>query len=119
MARTFIIFLEIAILVMALRSSFVQYFFIDVQEHLSDWMIEVSQVAERRELNELRETYASRVTNLSEYQQEYVEEITSGKGKLSNFFLLYCEKGDKNPFIYGANLQILCSNIQNTRLLRS
>ena len=118
MARTFIIFIEIAILVMALRSSVVQYFFIDMQESLSDWMIEISQVAERHELNELRETFVSNVTNLSEYQQEYVEEITSDKAKLSQFFVLYCEKGDKNPFVYGQNLHILCRNIQSTRLLR-
>jgi hypothetical protein len=119
MGKTFIILMEITILVMALRTSFVQYIFIDMQEGISNWMMEVSQFAERHELDELRETYASRVLNLSEYQQEYIQEITSDKGKLSHFFLLYCEKGDKNPFIYGANLHILCSNIQNTHLLRS
>jgi hypothetical protein len=119
MARAFIIFIEIAILVMALRTSFVQYFFIDVQDRLSNWMVEISQVAEQRELAQLRETYAGRVLNMSEYQQEYIQEITSDKGQLSHFYLLYCQKGDKNPFIYGAPLQILCSNIQNTRLLNS
>ena len=117
MVRTFIVLIEIAILIIALRSSFVQYLFTDMQQGISNWLTEISQIAEKKELLSLRETYTQQVNNLSEYQLEYIEDITSNKQRLEHFFLLYCEKGDKNPFVYGENLQNLCHAIRNTQVL--
>lgn len=117
MARTFIVFIEIALLVMVLRTSVVQYFFLDVQDSLSNWLIEVSQIAEKRELSELRENFSSNVSNFTEYQHEYIQDITANKASLSRFHQFYCVKKDKNPFVYGTNLQTLCTEIQRTHLL--
>ena len=119
MLRAFIILLEIVVLVMVLRSPFVQYFFSDIQQSLTDWMTELSMMEEKHELEELRASITPYLSDMREYQKDYVDEIIGDKAKLKSFHRLYCVAGDKNPYIYGVNLRYICSAIQRSRLLNS
>ncbi|MFT4939117.1 MAG: hypothetical protein ACI88A_002150 [Paraglaciecola sp.] len=117
MFRLLIISLEIIALVAILQSQFMQYLFADIQKSIADWMTEISQMAEKKELNDLREVVAPHLVNLNDYQQEYVLEVTSSKSKINVFYRLYCVLGDKNPYIYGASLQYFCSEIRQSEVL--
>lgn len=111
MFRLFIISLEIFALVAMLRSPFMQYWFSDTQNTVSDWMTEISELADQQQLGELRDVIAPHMQNMNEYQKEYLDDITSSKYKVGHFRRLYCEAGDKNPFIYGASLRYFCTEI--------
>lgn len=118
MLRSFIIILEIALLVMVLRSSFVQYFLSDVQTSLSDWMTELSLVAENKELESLKESIFPHLIDVREYQKDYLNDILSDRTKLISFHKRYCVAGDKNPYVFGANLNLICTAVKRTTLLK-
>jgi len=111
MIRLFIVFLEIVALVAILRSPFMQYWFSDMQNTMSNWMTEISELADQQELGELRDVIAPHMQNMNTYQKDYLHDITSSKYKVEHFRQLYCEAGDKNPFIYGASLRYFCTEI--------
>lgn len=117
MKRGFIIFLEVALLVMFLRSSFAQYFLEDIQQTVGNWLYEVSSYADRHALESLRENIAPFTADLSEQQKAYIDDLTQSREKLEKFNSLYCVAGDKNPYVYGATLQVLCGQIQNSGLI--
>lgn len=117
MYRSLVIVAEIIILVILLRSTFVQYLFSDVQLTLTNWLVEISQIPERAELNALKETVAPNFEAMRPFQKEYLDGVMSNKASLNHFYALYCMKGDKNPYIYGASLHYFCNAIQNTQLL--
>ena len=119
MFRFFVIAIEIVLLVIILRSSVVQYFFSDIQQSLTDWMLELSLVAEKRELQSLRDEISPITTNMKGYQRDYLEEITSEKLRLKMFHRQYCIDGDKNPYVYGASLKSICDAIDRTQVLNS
>lgn len=118
MLRTLIIIVEIGVLLLLLRSSYVQYMFSDAQLTLTDWFMELSLAAEREELHELREEVKHVTSAMREYQQDYWDQVTSTKPQLRNFYRLYCIDGDKNPYIYGNNLRVVCQTIQGSSLLQ-
>lgn len=111
MKRTFIVILEIALLVVILRSSFVQYWLGDMQDSLSDWMTEIASMAERQKLNELQERVRPHISAMNDYQKDYVMDVLSSRTKLEHFQRYYCIEQDKNPYVYGATLLYLCSEI--------
>ena len=74
MFRTLVVFLEVAVLVIILRTSVVQYFLTDAQDSLSNWMLEISQLADFKELSGLRNTIEPHTQNLRGYQKEYIAE---------------------------------------------
>lgn len=117
MFRTFIVLLEIVVLVMVLRSPFVQYFFSDIQQSLTDWMTNLSMMEEKHKLEELRDAIAPYTSDMREYQKDYVLGITDNKESLKSFHRQYCVDGDKNPYIYGVNLRYICAAIQRSPLL--
>ena len=117
MFRLLIISLEIIALVAILQSQFMQYLFADIQTSIADWMTDISQMAEKKELSSLREVVAPHLVNLNDYQQEYLLEITSSKNKINVFHQMYCVMGDKNPYIYGASLHYFCSEIRQSDVL--
>lgn len=119
MTRLFIIFFEIIVLVMLLRTSFVQYFLNDIQQQVSGWMTEISTVVEKRELAELREIISPFTSQMRDYQKDYVVEITSERIRLLSFHQHYCVSGDKNPYVFGTNLQNICTAIKQTKILKS
>lgn len=116
MLRTLVIAIEIGILLLLLRSSYVQYFFNDAQLGLSDWMTELSLAAEREELSGLRDAISPFTSPMRDYQQEYLSEVTSSKARLSHFYEHYCVGSDKNPYVYGNTLRSICSAIRSTDL---
>jgi hypothetical protein len=111
MFRLFIITLEIFALVAIMRSPFVQYLFSDTQDMVSNWMTDISQLVNEKELVELRNVIAPRMENMSQYQKEYLKDIISSKDKVERFSISYCDKGDKNPYIYGVDLRYFCVEI--------
>jgi hypothetical protein len=58
------------------------------------------------------------VQGLSDPQTEYLHKITSTKTELKNFNQHYCRAGDKNPYIYGTNLHLVCGEISRKGILR-
>lgn len=117
MFRAFIVIIEIAALVMLLRTSMVQYWLSDSHESLSNWFLDISKSGERMELNDLRESIQPVTGKLKPYQQDYLMGVTSSKIALQDFHRRYCVDGDKNPYVYGQNLTHICSAINSSKLL--
>jgi hypothetical protein len=117
MKRGIIVFLEIALLVMFLQSSFAQYFLQDIQQKMANWMYEISSYADQHALSELRENMAPYTKDLSAQQRTYISELTQSVEKVEKFNSMYCVGDDKNPFVFGTTLTILCSQIQQSDLL--
>lgn len=111
MWRAFVVIIEIAILVVILQTSFVQYFLSDIQETVSGWIESVVDIPEQQALTTFREKYFYNNMLLQPHQTDYVLDITESKEKLESFNQFYCIKQDKNPFIYGPNLVRLCDQI--------
>ena len=70
MFRGLVIVLEIVVLLFLLRSPFVQYFFADVQKDLSDWLVELSQIPEKAELNELKSRITPNIQAMKPFQKD-------------------------------------------------
>jgi hypothetical protein len=84
---------------------------------VSAWMLDLSMVLENQQLTEFRHKITRHTQDLSQYQEQYIQTITRNKESLSNFNLLYCTNGDKNPYIYGVKLRYLCGEIHRANLL--
>lgn len=115
MWRAFVIFIEVVILVIVLRTSFVQYFLSDIQQTVSGWIESVVDIPEQQALSTLRDKFFYNNMSLQAHQVDYVLDITESREKLESFRQFYCVKKDKNPFIYGPNLNRLCDQISNTK----
>lgn len=116
MWRTFVIIIEIIILIIVLRTSFVQYFLSDLQDTVSGWIELVIEIPEQQTLSTLREKFFYNNMSLQPHQTDYVLEVTSSKDELMEFKSLYCDGNDKNPFIYGTNLKRFCHHIEEVKL---
>lgn len=119
MLRFFIIAFEILALVAALRSPFVHYLFGDTHKQVANWMLDLSLLAERKQLEEFRRSIVSRIENLNDGQIEYLHTLTSSKNRVIDFNRMYCESTDKNPYIYGATLNYTCAEILRAGLSKS
>lgn len=117
MFRGLVIVLEIVVLLFLLRSPFVQYFFADVQKDLSDWLVELSQIPEKAELNELKSRINPNIQAMKPFQKDYLFGVMNSRESVNHFHQLYCIKGDKNPYVYGASLRYVCSEISSTSLI--
>jgi hypothetical protein len=115
MWRAFVIFIEVVILVVILRTSFVQYFLSDIQQTVTAWIEAVIEIPEQQSLTAFRERFFYNNMSLQTHQVDYVLDITESREKLESFRQFYCVKKDKNPFIYGHNLHRLCDQIDNTK----
>ncbi|WP_340680264.1 hypothetical protein [Paraglaciecola sp.] len=119
MLRFFIIVFEILALVVALRSPFVHYLFGDTHKHVANWMLDLSLLAEKKQLAEFRNLIVSQMENLNDSQVEYLNTMTSSKSRVIDFNNMYCESTDKNPYIYGATLNFACAEIVRAGLAKS
>lgn len=117
MLRFIVVSFEILALVMVLRSAFVQYWLSDMQTTTSQWMLGVSQTIDNQQLAKLRNEITNQVADLTAPQEKYLLKITSTKTLLNNFNLHYCRAGDKNPYIYGTNLRLVCHEISRKGIL--
>lgn len=112
MKRNIVLLLEIALLLVILRSSFAQYLLSDMQNSLTEWISHVAEMGERKKLAELQERINPFIANLSAYQHDYIMDVTSSRSKLENFERYYCLSDDKNPYVYGNTRIYLCSEIR-------
>lgn len=117
MFRALIIVLEVAVLIMLLRTSFVQYWLSDIQVTVAGWITTVSEMPEQHELSLLRDRLEPQIGNMSDSQKDYLDSILKNRLSLQQFYRLYCIKGDLNPFIYGSNLQQVCTAARQSSLL--
>ena len=118
MFRFFIIAAEIIILIIVLRSSFVQYLFEDIQNSVSDWLVSVATLPEREELRSLKDKINIRLSPLKPYQQNYVEQITADSASVKRFYHTYCEKDDINPNFTGTKRAQLCLIIKQSPVMQ-
>lgn len=118
MLRFFIIAAEIVVLVMVLRSSFVQYLFEDIQNSISNWLTVVATLPERRELHSLQDKINIQLSPLKPYQQDYVKQITADSFSVKRFHRVYCETGDINPNFTGTKRTKLCLIVKQSRFVQ-
>ena len=118
MFRFFIIVAEIIILIIVLRSSFVQYLFEDIQNSVSDWLVSVATLPEREELRSLKDKINIRLSPLKPYQQNYVEQITADSASVKRFYHTYCENDDINPNFTGTKRAQLCLIIKQSPVMQ-
>lgn len=117
MFRSFAVIAEILLLVFLLQSPFVHYFLADVHHTLSNAMLALSQWADKRELEQVKLQLASTKAAMRPYQKDYVDNIFSSQDNVRHFHQTYCEGGDKNPFVYGATLRLVCNQISQSDIL--
>ncbi len=119
MFKFFVVTFEILALVVVLRSSFVQYWLADFQDAAANWMLEISLLMDKQQLETLRAEIMPHTQNLADYQKDYLRQVTQSKASLASFHLYYCQNNDKNPYIYGASLRYVCSEINRAGILKS
>lgn len=117
MLRAFIVFAEIVVLIIVLRSSFAQYLFSDAQRVVSGWFVTLAEMPEQNELEALRETVKQRLPPLRPYQDAYLSTITVNKATLKRFNTKYCDGNDINPNFTGTSRAQLCLIIKQSPLL--
>jgi hypothetical protein len=118
MLRFVVVTFEILALIMIFRSAFVQFWISDIQITTTQWMHDVSLTIDNQQLNNFRNQISGHVKGLTEPQTEYLYRITSTKSELNNFNIHYCHAGDKNPYIYGTNLRLVCGEISRKGILK-
>jgi len=117
MFRYLVVLAEIIALVFILRTSFVQYFLADIQQALTQWFTEIAQYPERAELNSINEELRPQLSMMRPFQQEYLSQVLSSKAQLTTFHAHYCAQQEKNPYVTGASLRIVCDTIQNSNFI--
>ena len=118
MLRFFIIAAEIIVLVIVLRSPFVQYLFEDIQNSLSEWLVSIATLSEREELRSLQDKINVQLSPLKPYQQTYVQQITADSASVKRFYHTYCEKDDINPNFTGTKRVQLCLIIKQSSVMQ-
>lgn len=119
MLRIFVVIFGILLLIMVSRSSFVQFMLSETQTSTIQWFDAVSTTIDNQQLVRFRNGIVEQLPNLNAPQTKYLHKITSTKIELKNFNQYYCLTGDKNPFIFGKNLQLICSEISDKGVLKN
>jgi len=118
MLRFFIIAAEIIVLILVLRSPFVQYLFEDIQNTVSDWLVSIATAAERESLINLQEDISGKLSPLKPYQQSYIQQITADSASVKRFYHTYCENDDINPNFSGTKRAQLCLIIKQSPVMQ-
>ncbi|APD85114.1 hypothetical protein BM527_02860 [Alteromonas sp. Mex14] len=118
MLRFFIIAAEIIVLILVLRSPFVQYLFEDIQNTVSDWLVSIATAAERESLTNLQEDINGKLSPLKPYQQSYIQQITADSASVKRFYNTYCENDDINPNFSGTKRAQLCLIIKQSPVMQ-
>lgn len=117
MVRTLIIFAEVVVLIIILRSPFIQYLFSDIQNTVSGWFVNLSALPEKRELNQLQENAMSQLGKLKPFQKNYITQVTSSKASVKHFQKTYCNSKEVNPNFIGHQRAQFCMLIGQSSLL--
>ncbi len=118
MLRFFIIAAEIIVLILVLRSPFVQYLFEDIQNTVSDWLVSIATAAERESLTNLQEDISGKLSPLKPYQQSYIQQFTADSASVKRFYHTYCENDDINPNFSGTKRAQLCLIIKQSPVMQ-
>jgi len=119
MLRYVLVTFEILALIMILRSAFVQFWLSDMQTTTSQWMHGISMTIDNQQLAKFRNEMSAHFQDLNQSQTKYLYKITSTKTALKHFNQHYCRAGDKNPYIYGSNLRLVCGEISRKGILKT
>lgn len=119
MFRYLIVLAEIVVLVTVLRSSFAQYLLSDIQQSLTTMMTEISLKLEQTQLDDLRYSLAPYTGQMREFQKDYINQVTESSANLENFHSKYCVAREINPFVNGANLELVCHTINSSKLVET
>ena len=119
MRKTILIILQIALVIFILQTSTAQKFFSDAANTVTTWYQQIIDRPERSKIMKLRDRFMRNNMSLKPHQTDYVIDVTDTAEKINTFYNLYCVKKDKNPYVYGANLAKLCSDIEQSELLFS
>lgn len=117
MRKAIFVIIQIIVIIIFLRSSYAQYFFGDIGASVASWYESIADVPERSKITYLRDEFMRNNMALKPHQVDYVIEVTDSAEAINSFYATYCVKGDKNPYIYGANLAKLCEDIRGSELL--
>lgn len=117
MRTKIIILIQIILLIIFLRSDYAQHFFSPITQTVSAWYHNILEVPERQKIMTLRDRFMRNNMSLQPHQVDYVFDITDSAETVIDFYALYCVKKDKNPFLYGDNLNKICKDIQRSELL--
>ena len=117
MKKKLIILVEIIVLIVFLRSEFAAYFIEDIRIAIANKIDAISNLPEKRELSELKETLETQLSDMNEAQLNYLAEITSTNDRLKRFYYLYCINKDINPYLYAENLSYVCGQINQSGIL--
>lgn len=117
MRKAAIIIIQIIILIVFLRSDFAQHFFGGIAHTVVQWYDSVVNVPERSKITALRDRFMRNNMSLKPHQVDYVLTVTDSSEEIDKFYQLYCVNKDKNPYIFGANLDKFCSDIKSSELL--
>ena len=111
MKKKLVIFAEILVLIVFLRSDFAAYFLEDLRNATTDKIEAIAQMPEKRELQKLKDSIDPHIVNMNDAQKSYLSDVMENKDKLQRFYYLYCVNKDVNPYIFGANLVYFCGEI--------
>lgn len=117
MLRYLIVFIEILILVLVLRTSYAQNVLLSTQVSFTSWLSGVTETVDKLAMSELHSALAAVMKNMRPYEIEYIDGLLSDKARLAAFHSMYCIQGDKNPYVYGDNLVEMCHKIKLSGIL--
>jgi hypothetical protein len=117
MRKAFIIFIQIVVLILFLRTEFAQHFFGGIATTIVSWYQNVVELPERSKIIVLRDKFLRNNMILRPHQVDYVIQVTDSAEEIERFHRLYCINKDKNPYIFGDTLDKLCSDIEDSELL--
>jgi hypothetical protein len=80
-------------------------------------MTDVSMKLEQTQLNDLRYSLSPYTGRMRDFQRDYIDEITGSSEKLEHFHHKYCVEREINPYVNGANLELVCHTINDSTLI--
>lgn len=117
MRNKIIILIQVLLVIIFLQSSFAQHFFSGAVDTISQWYEDFMEVPERRKIMQLRDTFLRNNMALQPHQVDYIMEVTDTQEKINDFYWAYCLNKDKNPFVYGNQLEKFCGDLAASELL--
>ncbi|MEM0911223.1 MAG: hypothetical protein AAGJ37_09635 [Pseudomonadota bacterium] len=81
------------------------------------WKEELFSTPDRLILSSLRDEFLHNNMSLLPHQTDYIVELTQKHQEVQQFHKLYCIGSDKNPYLYGDDLQDFCLLIRQSGIL--
>ncbi|WP_284217492.1 hypothetical protein [Agaribacter marinus] len=100
-----------------LQTNWVQQLFSSTQTTISAWVTGVLTVPDRQKIASLRDAFMRNNMSLQSHQTDYVFEVTDTIQGIQRFHRLYCAGDDKNPYLFGRNLDKFCQEITSSGIL--